>query len=435
MVREIISIHIGQAGCQMGNASWELYCAEHNIDKTGLKKAADSSESSFSTFFSEIGSERYVPRALFVDLEPTVIDDIRHGPSGELFHPEQLISGVEDASNNYARGRFTVGKEQLEPTLQQLRRLIEQSESVQGLIVTHSLGGGTGSGFTTLLSEHFLEEIGKKSKMQMLIYPAPQVATSVLEPYNSLFSTYSCINLMNISFLSDNEAVYDICRKNLGIERPNYVNLNRVIAQASSSITASLRFGGALNVDINEFQTNLVPYPKIHFPLVAYAPLSSAKKSQREQHSVADITNACFEPGNQLVKCDIKSGKYMSCCLLFRGDVTPKDVNTAINNLKSKNKIQFVSWCPTGFKVGLNHQPPFVTEDGDMAKVPRALCVLSNTTAIAEAWERIKSKFDMMYEHRAYVHWYLGEGMEEDEFAEAQELMKSLIEEYHTSGQ
>merc|ERR1711874_732754 len=113
-----------------------------------------------------------------------------------------------------------------------------------------------------------------------------------------------------------------------------------------------------------EFQTNLVPYPRIHFPLVTYAPIISSEKAYHEQITVSEITNACFEPANQMVKCDPRHGKYMACCLLYRGGVVPKDVNAAIATIKTKRSIQFVDWCPTGFKVGINYQPPTVVPGG-----------------------------------------------------------------------
>uniref|UniRef100_A0A803JI81 Tubulin alpha 1c like, gene 2 n=1 Tax=Xenopus tropicalis TaxID=8364 RepID=A0A803JI81_XENTR len=235
-------------------------------------------------------------------------------------------------------------------------------------------------------------------------------------------------------FIIHHEAIYDICRRNLDIERPTYTNLNRLIGQIVSSITASLRFDGALNVDLTEFQTNLVPYPRIHFPLATYAPVISAEKAYHEQLSVSEITNACFEPANQMVKCDPRHGKYMACCMLYRGDVVPKDVNAAIATIKTKRTIQFVDWCPTGFKVGINYQPPTVVPGGDLAKVQRAVCMLSNTTAIAEAWARLDHKFDLMYAKRAFVHWYVGEGMEEGEFSEAREDMAALEKDYEEVG-
>jgi tubulin alpha len=119
-----------------------------------------------------------------------------------------------------------------------------------------------------------------------------------VEPYNSVLSTHSLLEHTDVAFLLDNEAIYDICRKNLGIEKPTYVNLNRLLAQVISSLTTSLRFEGSLNVDINEFQTNLVPYPRIHFMLCSYAPVISAEKAYHEQFSVGELTNAVFEPGN-----------------------------------------------------------------------------------------------------------------------------------------
>ena len=337
-------------------------------------------------------------------------DEVRTGTYRQLFHPEQLITGKEDAANNYARGHYTVGKEIIDLVLDRIRKLADQCTGLQGFLIFHSFGGGTGSGFSSLLMERLSVDFGKKSKLEFAIYPAPQISTAVVEPYNSILTTHTTLEHSDCAFMVDNEAIYDICRRNLDIERPTYTNLNRLIGQIVSSITASLRFDGALNVDLTEFQTNLVPYPRIHFPLATYAPIISAEKAYHEQLTVAEITNACFEPSNQMVKCDPRHGKYMACCMLYRGDVVPKDVNAAIATIKTKRTIQFVDWCPTGFKVGINYQPPTVVPGGDLAKVQRAVCMLSNTTAIAEAWARLDHKFDLMYAKRAFVHWYVGEG-------------------------
>jgi len=234
----------------------------------------------------------------------------------------------------------------------------------------------------------------------------------------------------DVAFMVDNEAMYDICRRNLDIERPTYTNLNRLVAQGISSITASLRFDGALSVDMTEFQTNLVPYPRIHFPLCSFAPVIAAEKAYHEQLSVAEITNSVFEPANMMVKCDPRHGKYMACVLMYRGDVVPKDVNAAIATIKSKRTIQFVDWCPTVFKVGINNQPPTVVPGGDLAKVQRSVIMISNTTAIGEVSGRLDHKFDLMYSKRAFVHWYVGEGMEEGEFSEAREDLAALEKDY-----
>jgi len=351
-----------------------------------------------------------------------------------LFHPEQLITGKEDAANNYARGHYTIGKEMVDLALDRIRKLADNCTGLQGFLVFHAVGGGTGSGLGSLLLERLSVDYGKKSKLGFTVYPSPQVSTAVVEPYNSVLSTHSLLEHTDVSVILDNEAVYDICRRSLNIERPTYTNLNRIIAQVISSLTASLRFDGALNVDMTEFQTNLVPYPRIHFMLSSYAPVISAEKSMHESLSVAEITNAAFEPTNMMAKCDPRNGKYMACCMMYRGDVVPKDVNAAVATIKTKKTIQFVDWCPTGFKCGINYQPPTVVPGGDLAKVARACCMISNSTAIAEVFQRIDRKFDLMYAKRAFVHWYVGEGMEEGEFSEAREDLAALEKDYEEVG-
>ena len=142
--------------------------------------------------------------------------------------------------------------------------------------------------------------------------------------------------------------------------------------------------------------TNHNSFPRIHFPVASFAPLISADKAHHEQNAVSEMTFSCFEPGNQMVKCDPREGKYMACCLLYRGDVVPKDTSAAVASIKTKKTIQFVDWCLTGFKVclsavnlhnterswnylqlGICNEPAACVPGGDLAKTSRSLCMLS----------------------------------------------------------
>lgn len=213
--RETISLHIGQAGVQTANTTWELYCLEHGIKKDGSlgDDLIGDADNCFNTFFAESQAGTFVPRAILVDTEPTVIDEVRTGQYKDLFHPDQMINSKEDAANNFARGFLTIGQEILPPVLNSVRRIAEQSNSLQGFFVFHSFGGGTGSGFSALLMEHLNDEFGKKSKLQVSIYPSPQICTAIVEPYNSVLTTHNSMENVDCSFIFDNQAIYDICKQ------------------------------------------------------------------------------------------------------------------------------------------------------------------------------------------------------------------------------
>ncbi|KAG8719487.1 alpha-tubulin [Ceratobasidium sp. 395] len=289
----------------------------------------------------------------------------------------------------YAAGKLLAG------AMDCVRRLTGNRSGLQGFFVSHSFGGGTGSGFGALLLERLSTDYGKKAKLQFCVHPAPKLS-SVVEPYNSILMTHITLEHSDCSFMVDNQAFYDICKKNLGVSSLGFTNLNRLIAQVVSSITVSLRFDGSLNINLNEFQTNLVPFPHIHFPLATCAPIISAAKATHEQNSVSELTYSCSEPGNQMVKCDPMDGKFMACYLLY---VAPKD------NIKTKRTVQFVEWCPTGFKLGICNKPQTCIPGGDLAKVDRSLCMLLNTTTISSAWSRLDQKFNFLHLKRAFVHW------------------------------
>ncbi|KAK8800563.1 hypothetical protein WA158_006881 [Blastocystis sp. Blastoise] len=420
-MREIVHLQVGQCGNQVGTQFWETICQEHKIDYSGIHQQQEHSEN-LNVYFSQALNGRYVPRALLVDLEPGTMDAIRNKPIGKMFKPDNYIYSSSGAGNNWAKGHYTEGAELVETVIDSLRKEAEACEQLQGFQLTHSLGGGTGSGMGTLLLSKIKEEFPDRMVLTFSVFPSPKVSDTVVEPYNTTLSVHQLLENCEEVIVLDNEALYDICNRTLRIKTPSYSDMNSLISKTMSGVTCSLRYPGQLNSDLRKLAVNLVPFPRLHFFITGYAPLFSSNTGAYRQYTVSELANQQFDHKNMMCACDPRRGLYLTASCIFRGKVATRDIDECMNSIHQKNSQYFVEWIPNNITTSVNNVSP--------ADTPMATTFLGNCTAIQEVFTRVSNQFTAMYRRKAFLHWFTGEGMDEMEFSEAESNMNDLIAEY-----
>ena len=142
------------------------------------------------TIFSCVPGGKYVPRAVLVDLEPGTMDSVRSGPFGQIFRPDNFVFGQSGAGNNWAKGHYTEGAELVDSVLDVVRKEAESCDCLQGFQLTHSLGGGTGSGMGTLLISKIREEYPDRIMLTFSVVPSPKVFQLILYQFSILTNIY-----------------------------------------------------------------------------------------------------------------------------------------------------------------------------------------------------------------------------------------------------
>lgn len=424
MFRSIISLQAGQCGNQMGKAFWNTISKEHGIGPDGRPEEGSSATQldRIGVYYNQAQDERFVPRSVLVDLEPGVINNIKASPLGSMFHPDNFVYGQAGAGNNWAKGYYTEGAELVQTVMDVVRKEAEACEVLQGFQLSHSLGGGTGSGLGTLLVTKIREEYPDRMLCTYSVMPSPKVSDTVVEPYNCTLSVHQLIENTDIVFSIDNEALYNICTNTLKLHQPSHDQLNTLVAGVMSGVTCSLRFPGQLNADLRKLAVNLIPFPRLHFFVVGYAPLSGLDSEVYKSLTVPELTSQMFNAKNMMADCDPREGRYLTAASYFRGKVSTKEVEDEVRKIQDKHSQQFVEWIPNNTKTSVCDVPP------PGQKV--AATFIGNTTTIHNMFRRVGDQFSSMFRRRAFVHWYLSEGMDANEFSEAESNMRDLISEY-----
>ncbi|KAA1128884.1 Tubulin beta chain (Beta tubulin) [Puccinia graminis f. sp. tritici] len=304
-----------------------------------------------------------------------------------------------------------------------VRHETERCEVLQGFQIIHSLGGGTGSGLGTLIMGKLKEEFPDRMMNSWSILPSPKVSDTVVEPYNATLCFHQLVETSDLTFSIDNEALFDICQTTLKKSNPSYSDLNSLIANVMAGCSTTLRFPGQLNADLRKLAVNMVPFPRLHFLMCGFAPLTAPGAAAYQKISVADLTQQVFSPQSIMAASDPRLGRYLTAATIFRGsNVSSRDVEDAMVAVQEKNSDFFVEWIPNSVMTSLCQVPPH--------GLRMAATFIGNSTAQQELFKRTQAQYSAMFRRRAFLHWYTNEGMDEMEFTEAESNLIDLIAEY-----
>lgn len=433
MVREIITVQVGQCGNQIGHRFWELALAEHAAAAAGTAAGAAAGsavdrgptyDEAMSTFFRNADARSAAlpvnstlcalkARAVLIDMEEKVLARMHRGELAELFDSAHTISDVSGSGNNWSEGYHVYGPQHSEAILEQVRVQAEMCDSLQSFFLVHSMGGGTGSGLGSYVCELLKDNYAEIYRFVTAVFPShdDDVVTS---PYNAVLACARLIDNADCVIPIENQALADIMAK---IEAPAragetrlagssiadvaaraqaFAGMNSLAARVLLNLTCSMRFAGSLNVDLNEITMNLVPFPRMHFLVAALAPLYSVADVRVPPRRLNQMFADVFAREHQLLSADPSRATYLACGLIVRGAVEMSDVRRNIDRMRPK--LRFAYFNEDGWKVGLCAMPP-VGQD-------RSLLCLANNTCMRATLAELLDRFTPLYRRGVYVHHY-----------------------------
>lgn len=359
-----------------------------------------------------------MPRAVLVDLEPGVHNSIANLPYGKLFNPDFIYHDQSSAGNVFASGFYSAGSEIIEEVMEGIRKQAEKCDTMEAFQITHSIGGGTGSGLGSLIMQEVKAEYPDKMLSSFSITPSKSVSDVVLEPYNSVLAFNHLIEECDSNILIDNEELYAIAHNQLKQKNVTFSFINKIVQRIILDSTSSLRFGGFNNAGMRKLMTNLCPFPRLHFLTTSLAPFTNSVDKKYDVVGANELCRDLFSSVNSRYH----SGKFMTGATIFRGKIESSVCENSLAAMKQKNSGFFVEWIPDSLFSSICQVPS--------AEHPVSGILLANTTSVQNIFKRIDSQFEPMMKRRAFAHHYIQQGLDWSEMSEARMNMLDLINEY-----
>lgn len=462
--REIITIQVGKAGNNIAHEFWRDLVEEHGIsyqdnseDRGKLKRVAqsdfarsdvsstpmrDDDVGNLGVFFNEGQKDRYVPRAILMDLNMIDLEQIAAEPLGELYRPENIIGNDEGSGNCYAKAFHTEGPDLADQCLENVRKEVEKCNALQGIQFTHSVSGGTGSGLTGLLLNVLRDYIGgdsgKKCIMQAFtLVPRPDLSDVLIEPYNAALGIQDLLEYTDQVFVYDNRALQDVCLKSKDLDPPRMIDMNDIIARCMSGLASCLRYHGAINADLHKMHTNLVPFHNAHFCISSLAPLSPEANKSYRNVSVLDLAQQMLSKDNVTVKCDplrpedrqegLFQARFLASWASWRGPVSTQEVDKIMWDLqapRSRWEKFFPDWIPNA--IASNYTKKAHCEAPNIPSV----VFVSNSTAVHEVFDLCSRNWDLMFKKKAYLHHYEENGIAKQDLEESRNMLQYISDSY-----
>lgn len=432
MPREIITVQTGQCGNQIGMEFWKQLCEEHGIDSDGIiKDFALNGDDRKDVFFYQSDDNHYIPRAVLIDLEEKVLNKIKNSKYKKLYNPENFYIGNEGAGagNLWACG-YSNGDKYKDDISEILDREADESDSLEGFILTHSVNGGTGSGFGSYLLEQMNDRYPKKLIQTYTVFPDKKLYDVNVSPYNSVLTLKRLILNVDSVIVIDNTALNNIATNRLKIQSPTMDQLNSLISTVMSASTSTLRYPGYMNNDLISIVAPLVPTPRCHFLITGYTPIALENlKSTIVRTSVLDVMKSLLDNRNIMTHDGTRNGNYISLLNVIQGDVEPENIHKALQRLRERKHCNFIPWGPASIQVALSKKSPYIESPHKVSGL-----MLANHTSMSNLLGGIRESFNMLFKKKAFLDGYRKEEMFKenlDEFNDSIEVIEKVVAEYN----